>query len=183
MAAKRYVALLRAINVGGRNRVPMTDLRAAFEADGHRAVKTHLQSGNVIFETDAPRDALEDDLETLLERTFGFAVPVVVRSHAQMRNVVTKAPPGFGARPEELHSDARFPKAPLTAKRVMGMVQLREGVDQAWPGSGVVYFARLSEQRTKSRMGSIVGTPEYKQMTIRSWKTTTKLLDLLEPDR
>lgn len=180
MATKRYVALLRAINVGGRNPVPMADLRAAFEADGLRSVSTYIQSGNVLFESAAPRESLEPDLAGLLERTFGFAIPVVVRSHSQLRNVVTKAPPEFGSRPEEFHSDAIFLKAPLTAERAMGVVRLREGVDQAWPGSGVVYFARLSEQRTKSRMSSIVGTPEYQQMTIRSWKTTTKLLDLLD---
>jgi uncharacterized protein (DUF1697 family) len=68
----------------------------------------------------------------------------------------------------------------LTTKHRQNDVQLREGVDQAWPGNGVVYFARLSARRTQSRMSSIVGTPEYQQMTIRSWSTTTKLLDLLD---
>jgi uncharacterized protein (DUF1697 family) len=53
-------------------------------------------------------------------------------------------------------------------------------VDRAWPGTGVVYFQRLSARRTASRMGRIVGTPEYKRMTIRSWRTTTKLLDLFD---
>jgi uncharacterized protein (DUF1697 family) len=62
----------------------------------------------------------------------------------------------------------------------MRVVDLREGVDQAWPGTGVLYFERLSARRTQSRMGKIVGTPEYKRMTIRSWSTTTKLLDLLD---
>jgi uncharacterized protein (DUF1697 family) len=62
----------------------------------------------------------------------------------------------------------------------MKVVEQREGVDQAWPGTGVIYFARLSERRAQSRMSRIVGTPEYQQMTIRSWSTTTKLLHLLD---
>jgi uncharacterized protein (DUF1697 family) len=62
----------------------------------------------------------------------------------------------------------------------MKIVRLRDGVDQAWAGKGVVYFARLSAQRTKSRMSSIVGTPEYANMTIRNWATTTKLLAMLD---
>jgi uncharacterized protein (DUF1697 family) len=65
----------------------------------------------------------------------------------------------------------------------MRVVQLREGVDQAWPGTGVIYFARLSERRAQSRMSRIVGTPEYQKMTIRSWTTTTKLLSLLDARR
>jgi uncharacterized protein (DUF1697 family) len=62
----------------------------------------------------------------------------------------------------------------------MRVVDLWEGVDEAWPGTGVVYFTRLSERRGQSRMSRIVGTPEYRQMTIRNWTTTTKLLDRLD---
>ena len=62
----------------------------------------------------------------------------------------------------------------------MRVVELRDGVDRAWPGTGVLYFQRLSARRTASRMGRIVGTPEYQRMTIRSWTTTTTLLALLD---
>ena len=73
-----------------------------------------------------------------------------------------------------------FLKSPLSPKRAMRVVDVREGVDQVWPGTGVLYFARLSARRTQSKMSSIVGTPEYQLMTIRSWSTTTKLLGLLD---
>ena len=72
-----------------------------------------------------------------------------------------------------------FLKAPLASEEAMRVVEQREGVDQAWPGTGVLYFARLAERRSQSRMSRIVGTPEYQQMTIRSWSTTTKLRSLL----
>lgn len=68
MASNRYVALLRGINVGGRNIISMADLRGAFEAAGYGAVRTYIQSGNVLFESDSPSGALEDDLERVLER-------------------------------------------------------------------------------------------------------------------
>lgn len=105
---------------------------------------------------------------------------VVVRSHQQLRAVVGEAPSGFGQQPGTYHSDVIFLKGPLTSRQAMRVVKQRDEVDQAWPGTGVVYFARLSERRTQSRMSSIVGTPEYQQMTIRSWATTTKLLGLLD---
>jgi uncharacterized protein (DUF1697 family) len=116
----------------------------------------------------------------MLQLRFGVPIVVVVRSHRQLRTVVEKAPAGFGAQPDTYHSDVIFMKAPLTSKQAMQVVKLREGVDQAWPGSGVVYFARLSERRTQSRMSSIASTPEYQRMTIRSWTTTTKLLQLAD---
>jgi uncharacterized protein (DUF1697 family) len=179
----RYVALLRGINVGGRNKVAMVDLREAFEADGYGAVSTYIQSGNVLFESDAPRRSLEDDIEPMLERRFGIPLVVVVRSHGQLRNVVERAPDGFGSEPDLHHSDVIFLKAPLSAQQAMRVVELREGVDRAWPGTGVLYFERVSERRVQSRMGRIVGTPEYQRMTIRSWKTTTTLLSLLDERR
>jgi uncharacterized protein (DUF1697 family) len=55
----------------------------------------------------------------------------------------------------------------------------REGVDNVWIGDGVIYSQRLSAQRTKSRLSKIVGTSFYQSMTIRSWNTTTKLLEML----
>ena len=106
-----------------------------------------------------------------------------MRSHPQLRNVVDSAPDGFGSEPDTYHSDVIFLKAGLSAQQAMRVVELRQGVDQAWPGNGVLYFARLSERRAQSRMSRIVGTPEYQRMTIRSWKTTTKLLSLLDGRR
>jgi uncharacterized protein (DUF1697 family) len=178
VATTRYLALLRGINVGGRNAVAMADLRAAFEDAGHTAVRTYIQSGNVLFEAGGRVD--EAAVEAFLERRFGLPLVVVLRTERQLRAVVEGAPEGFGQRPEEFHSDVVFLKAPLTSAQAMRVVQLREGVDQAWPGRGVVYFARLSARRTASRMGRIIGTPEYQRMTIRSWATTTKLLALLD---
>lgn len=178
--AKKYVALLRGINVGGKNRVPMAELRETFEEGGYGEVRSYIQSGNVLFESPQAQSSLEDHIEGLLETRFGIPLVVVVRSLAQLRKTVEKAPPGFGAKPDTYHSDALFLKAPLTSNQVMDIVQIREGVDEAWPGDGVVYFQRLSAERTKSRMSRIAATPEYKLMTIRSWTTTTKLLDLLD---
>jgi uncharacterized protein (DUF1697 family) len=180
MARKQYVALLRGINVGGKNPVPMAKLRSTMEAAGYERVRTYIQSGNVLFETDRPAKELESHIEAALEQAFATALVVVVRSEQQLRKVVAKAPEGFGSRADEHHSDAVFLKAPLTSAQAMRVVQLRDGVDAAWPGTGVVYFQRLSARRTQSRMSKIVGTPEYQRMTIRSWSTTRKLVDLLD---
>lgn len=181
MASGSYVALLRGINVGGRNKIAMADLRAAFEDHGFDSVCTYIQSGNVLFDAaTASVDALEDDIERMLEQQFGIPLVVVVRSRRQLKAVIDNAPSGFGGKPDTYHSDTIFLKRPLTSKGAMRVVDLRDEVDQAWAGTGVVYFARLSARRTQSRMSKIVGTPEYKLMTIRSWATTTKLLTLFE---
>lgn len=157
----------------------MADLRDCFERAGFQDVSTYIQSGNVLFETTEPARSLEARIEKILERRFEVPLVVVVRSRRQLDAVVTKAPAGFGTQPKRFHSDVLFLKAPLTARQVMRILELRAGVDQAWPGPGVVYFQRLSAQRTRSRLSRIVSTPEYQLMTIRSWQTTQKLHELL----
>jgi uncharacterized protein (DUF1697 family) len=175
-----YVALLRGINVGGRNSISMEELRGAFRAGGYANVQTYIQSGNVVFATDVSREQLEDDLERLLERSIGQPVTVVVRSRRQLRNVVARAPQGFGDAPHAYRYDAMFLKAPLRPTQVLDRLELREGVDQAWPGPGLVYFSRDAAQLTRSRMSRITAAPAYMRMTIRNWRTTTTLLQLLE---
>ena len=88
----RYVALLRGINVGGKNIIAMKDLRATLDAHGYDNVRTYIQSGNVLFDTDDDPANLESAIEGILEKAFGVPLVVVVRSHRQLRNVVTKAP-------------------------------------------------------------------------------------------
>ena len=180
MAMTHYVALIRGINVGGKNPVPMAELRADFEAAGFGDVRTYIQSGNVLFSSDKPAASLEETIEAFLEERYSTSLMVVVRSHRQLRSIVEKAPKGFGDSPDTYHSDVIFLRSPLTPKAAMAVVRLRDDVDQAWTGTRVLYYARLSAQRTRSLMSKIVGTPEYKQMTIRSWATTTKLLTMLD---
>lgn len=179
----RYAALLRGINVGGRNKISMADLRGVFEDAGYAKVSTYIQSGNVAFEFGGAAKSLEADIEALLTEHLESPPVVVVRSHRQMQAVVDKAPAEFVARTEDHHRDVVFLKSPLTAQKAMGVVQIRDGVDDAWLGPGVVYFTRLSAERTKSKMGRIVGTPEYKLMTIRNWATTSKMLTILDEMR
>lgn len=180
MSGTPYVALLRGINVGGRRIISMEELRVAFRAGGYTGVHTYIQSGNVMFTTDVARDRLEHDLERLLERRIGQPVTVVLRSRQQLRNVVARAPHGFGSAPEDHRYDVMFLKAPLLPAQVLEVLALREGVDRAWPGPGLVYFSRDAAQLTRSRMSTITTTPAYQRMTIRNWRTTTTLLRLLE---
>jgi uncharacterized protein (DUF1697 family) len=89
----RYVALLRGVNVGGKNKVPMAALREVFEAIGHAEVRSYINSGNVIF--DAPRARavdLADELETAIEAEFGFAVRVLVLRGSAVTKIADELP-------------------------------------------------------------------------------------------
>jgi uncharacterized protein (DUF1697 family) len=175
-----YVALLRGINVGGKNPIKMPALKAAFEAEGFDEVATYIQSGNVLFASSETKTApLTDRIEALLAEAFDYVPTVVVRSKKQMKAVVDGAPEGFGSEPAKYRYDVIFLKEPLTAKKAIGEVPTNPAVDTAHAGSGVLYFSRLIAKATASRLNKIVSSPIYASVTIRNWNTTTKLLSLM----
>ena len=174
-----HLALLRGVNVGGKNLVRMADLRAAFEEPGFTDVATYIQSGNVLFRAPRQRRAeLAARLESELSREFATELKVVLLTEAQLRGVVEEAPGGFGA--EDRLNDVIFLRKPLTVRRAFPLVETRDGIDEAWEGRGVLYFSRLAARASGSRLSKVVGLPEYKDMTIRSWRTTTRLLALFD---
>ncbi len=178
----RHVALLRGINVGGKNAIPMPALKACFEEAGFANVATYIQSGNVVFEApSSSRAELTRRIEGILRKAFGhYDASVVVRSRSQMRAIVDRAPKGFGTEPATYRYDVVFLKPPLTAKTAIREVSTKEGVDRIWAGTGVLYMSRLDSRATQSRLNRVASLPIYKQMTIRNWNTTTKLRQLLD---
>ena len=178
---ERYVALLRGINVGGSNIIPMALLRASFQALDLRDVTTYIQSGNVIFGSDAIASQLSSRIEAALSKQFGYSATVVLRSREQMHHIVERAPAGFGEEPTRYRYDVVFLKEPLAARDILPTIPKRDGVDTVHAGNGVVYFSRLVERASQSYLSRLISLPTYKQMTIRNWNTTTKLLKLMTP--
>lgn len=177
-----YVVLLRGINVGGKNNLPMAQLRQYLEEVGFSNVATYIASGNVILESDKSPDAIKAQIEAILPQRFNLndeVIKVLVLNRDQFQAVIDNKPEGFGEEPDKYHSDAIF-LIGIDSAQAFSVFSPREGVDAVWQGDGVIYSQRLSAQRTKSRLGKIVAAPEYKSMTIRNWATTTKLLEILK---
>jgi uncharacterized protein (DUF1697 family) len=177
----QYVALLRGINVGGKNLIKMPELKARFEELGFQNVATYIQSGNVLFESDERSVAqLTQRIEETLSTSFNYPASVVLRSRSQLRNIVERAPNGFGTQPSRFLSDVLFLKPPLTAAAAFKLVPTREGVDRLWAGRGVLYSSRLASRASQSRINRVASLPIYQSMTLRSWSTTVRLAQLLD---
>lgn len=179
----RYVALLRGINVGGKNIIKMTELKACLERRGFERVRTYIQSGNVLFSSGRARPAeLKRELEEALGSAFGYQGVAVLRSRGQMGAIVERAPAGFGCEPKRFRYDVLFLDGPLTSRVAIQSVPQRAGVDAVIEGPGVLYYSRLISQVSKSQLSRVVALPIYRSMTLRNWNTTTKLASLLEPE-
>jgi len=177
-----YVVLIRGINVGGKNRIPMSDLKKYLEDLGFLNVSTYIASGNVFLKSDQQPSEIQAKIEKMLPRRFVLdaeLIRVLVLSYEQLKAIIENKPDGFGDHPEEYHSDVIFLMG-VDSASALSVLDPRDGVDAIWPGRGVIYSQRLSALRTKSRLSKIVGTATYKSMTIRNWATTTKLLSALD---
>lgn len=181
MTVNRYLALLRGINVGGKNIIKMADLKACFESLGFSDVVTYIQSGNVLFKSaEKDKAKLTDRIEKELSKRFDYPSRLVTVTHEELRKTVRNAPRGFGSELDKFRYDVIFLKEPLTPKEAMKSVSTKEGVDAAYAGDHVLYFSRLISKAAQSRLARIVSLPVYQSMTIRNWNTTTKLLEMME---
>ncbi|MGY1617861.1 DUF1697 domain-containing protein [Geodermatophilus sp. SYSU D00691] len=173
MAATRYVALLRAINLARTRRVPMPRLRELLAAHGFGDVRTHLSSGNVVLDSGLGEAQLAAELAQLLEQEFGFAVPVVVRTGAQLADVVAADPLGAVATDPARYSVTFFPEAPdparvAAAPRVPGAeVELRGRELYLWLPEGL----QAARGVKWDELLGVAGTN-------RNWNTVTRLAEL-----
>ena len=174
-----HVALMRGINVGGKNKLPMKDLVALFVEVGCRQVRTYIQSGNVVFEGDAElAERVVTDVPTRIAARFGLSVPVIVRTAEEVRDAVSMHP--FVAEAADLkHLHMGFLADTPSADAVASLDPARSAVDAfAVMGKEIFLHVPGGMARTKlttdyfdRRLGTV--------LTVRNWRTVNKLLEML----
>ena len=167
-----HVALLRGVNVGGKNKLPMAQLRASFESLGCAEVRTYIQSGNVVFVSPTPVDAAS--LERMVESDFGIAATVVLRTAGELRRVV-RSNPYASADPSTLHVGffARKPSAAAVAA-LDGVSYLPD----AFEVLGAELYLHLPNGMGRSKLPAYLDRRLQVPVTVRNWKTVNKLLEL-----
>ena len=177
----KYVVLFRGINVGGRNKVPMADLREHLSAD-FANVRTYIQSGNVVLESDLSATKVAGQIDANLRSAFTIdsdLVRVLVLDPTSYGEVVADAPPGFGDDPDTYRYDVFFYMG-VTDEEVEPYIVTNPEVDEVKVGRRATYHRRIAAKATKSRVNKIIGTPVYAGLTIRNWNTTKKLEALVQ---
>ena len=173
-----FIALLRGINVGGHNKIPMPELRSACAELGWGDVQTYIQSGNLVFTAGAAPPALEAELERAIERRFGLSISVVVRAATDWPAYVKSNPFPDASEKEPNAVMLALSKSPpkadaevrLQERAVLGERIVRVG-DTLW-----IHFGD-GMARTKlspALLDRLAGSP----VTMRNWRTVLKLGEL-----
>jgi uncharacterized protein (DUF1697 family) len=181
----RYVALLRGINLGSRNRVAMADLRQLTEALGHAEVATYIQSGNVLFTSpDDDCGRLADALEEAIARSLAVRSAVVVLSRDELARVVADNPFPDEANPRCLHAVFRrldlAPEAIAAVERAQQRARAKGSRDEAVP-IGRALFLHTPDGPGRSELAAQLARPGVPaDGTARNWATVTRLMALLD---
>jgi uncharacterized protein (DUF1697 family) len=172
-----WVALLRGINVGGRNAVPMAGLRSAFEEAGCRDVRTYIASGNVVFTKRASdRGRLARLLERTVDETFGVPAVVVLRTGEELRKLVRSKP--FGA--DTSGAFVTFLAEKPDAKAVRSLKETDFAPDEL-EVAGTEVFLRYPNGLAKAQLTSAMLERKLGVAgTNRNWRTVVRVAELAE---
>ncbi len=173
-----FVALLRAVNVGAANRMKMDRLRAAFMTGGYPDAVTHIQSGNVILDSQETAAAVEFSAEALIRKEFGVPITVIVRTAEQLA-AVTTANPFLDESADAAALSVAFLAAVPTAPAIDVFLAAASAVgDDEVRLCGREVFIRYANGAGKSRLIGSVWNKLGVQATARNWNVTTKLAEL-----
>jgi uncharacterized protein (DUF1697 family) len=188
-AVTRFVLLLRGVNVGGHNKVPMADLRESLAGDGLASVRTYIQSGNIVL--DSTTDEVEivaARVRSVIARTFGLDIPVIALTAAGLRDVADANPYSTEPDPRRVHAIV-LPHPP--AAEELAVIGAREEAAAAKGGSdSVCVIGRVAYLHTPNGFG----TSELARTltagrsnpladgTARNWATVSALLAMCEAD-
>lgn len=175
---KRYIAFLRGVNISGKNKVSMAELKKGFEKFEFREVKTYLNSGNVIFSSD------EDDvrrlikqIETMIKNQFSFDIPVFVISKEELEDILHNIPDWWGNENKEIYDNLIFIMPPATFAEVFNEIgEPKEELEKIKRYKEVVFwsFSRKDYQKTnwwpKTASANISN-----KLTIRTANTVRKI--------
>jgi uncharacterized protein (DUF1697 family) len=169
----KHVALLRGINVGGKNMLPMKELCALFAATGCANVQSYIQSGNVIF--DAPARALGklgERVGEAIEERFGFRPPIVLRSAKQLAAACDRVP--F---PDTPHVHVGF-LAQAPTKPQLAALDPGFGAPDRYIVHGSEVYLHLPNGMGRSKLGTGYFDKRIGTTTFRNWNTVVELARL-----
>ncbi len=175
MAEQGWVALLRGINLGARNKVSMAELRRLLEEAGYGEVRTYIQSGNVLFAAEErDRDALAGRLERIVEDGFGVSSSVVLRTFPEIDKVARSHPFGDDGSKTHVAFLAQKPRA----ADVRALEQLEIAPDRFELAGSDVYLHYPYGVQGSQLSGALLERHLRVPATVRNWRTVTHLAEM-----
>ncbi|WP_075982708.1 DUF1697 domain-containing protein [Bacillus massilinigeriensis] len=175
-----YIALLRGINVGGKNNIEMKLLKQTFEKVGMKDVVTYINTGNIIFSNDSlSKTELSRILEEAILNDFGLQIRVIVRSVNDVRGIINAIPDTW-KNDKDMRSEVMFLWDEIDDESVLENLVIKPNIDTVKYVPGAILWSVDKNHVTKSGMSKIIGTKIYKQVTVRNVNTARRIYELMQ---
>lgn len=172
-----FVALLRGINVGGKNRVEMNRLKELFIQLGFNNVQTYINSGNIIFDDKRQITKLNQYISVVIEKEFGFCVPIVLRSSSQIK-LLYESVPSEWSNDMRQKTDVMFLWEEIDSPDILEKIVYKPDIENVLYLPGALVWNIGRENISKGSGIKLIKTDLYKHMTIRNINTVRKLNEL-----
>ena len=178
---KRYIALLRGINISGKNKIPMAELKKEFEKLAFEEVKTYLNSGNVIFSSNEDdTNRFTSQIEEVIKNQFELDIPVFVISREDLEDILHNAPEWWGTGNKEIYDNLIFIMPPAKFSDVYDEIgEPKKELEKVSDYKEVIFwsFSRKDYQKT-NWWSKTANTNIGSKLTIRTANTVRKLVDM-----
>lgn len=177
----RYIALLRGINISGKNKIVMSELKAGFVEIGYKAVATYLNSGNVVFFSDTDnRDILSDTIKSMIKNKFQLDIPVFIISQKELEDILNNTPSWWGDDNKDIYDNLIFMSPFLSYKEFYNEVgNPKEEYEKVYNYKNAIFWSFSRKDYQKTNWWSKTASSNISNsITIRTANTMRELLEI-----
>ena len=176
----KYIVLLRGINISGKNKIAMSELKNVLESNNYSDVITYLNSGNVILNSDNNKEYIVDDIKTLIKKNFNLEIPVYAIEHLELKDILEHNPNWWGTNNKEIYDNIIFVMPPISSKDVFDSIgEPSKDIDKVEKYNNIIFWSFDLNNYRKSNWWKRTVTESIKdQITIRTANTMKKILEL-----
>ena len=175
----RYIILLRGINISGKNKIAMSELKELLEKK-YANVVTYLNSGNVILDSDKEKEYIINDIHSIIKENLKLDIPIYAITHMELKDVLEHSPEWWGTDNKEIYDNLIFIMSPTTYEIIYNCVgEPSKDIDKIKEYNNVIFWSfDLNNYRKSNWWVKTANTDIKDQITIRTANTIKKLLQL-----
>lgn len=179
----KYIALLRGINISGKNKISMPELKKLLEENNYQNVSTYLNSGNIIFECNTNnKQTIMDNIHTLIKTKFLLDIPVYITTDKELETILNNSPKWWGSNNKEIYDNLIFIIPPTKYEEVYNTIgSPKEGLEQIEEYNNCIFWSFDLKNCRKSNWWVKTASNDIKdKITIRTANTMRKILEICQ---
>lgn len=177
----KYIALLRGINISGKNKIAMSELKSELEKNKYQSVSTYLNSGNVIFESTIDnKKVIMDDIHKIVKNKFNLEIPIFIITEFELDDILNNNPDWWGTDNKEIYDNLIFIIPPTKYEEIYQTIgKPKEDIEKIREYNNSIFWSfDLKNYRKSNWWGKTASTNISNKITIRTANTMKKVLEM-----